>query len=85
MELIKAPWSVKYRGRTLQASLSFAAAMTLAEDTIRANRKHRLNEAHGKCHAYVVSNSLPIFDTTASIYVELSLSDNQLLTTISIL
>lgn len=82
--VLNTEWRVLYCGSDLQFQ-SFDAASKYAEDTIRANRRHAISELHGRCTATICSGALTLFSAQAHIYIDYSLHNNELITSIRIL
>lgn len=81
--LLDTKWTIYHKGRKHEVD-SFEAGMILAEDMIRANRRHAINEYHAECMARLQSEPLPLFDCMCTLSVHMQLCDNELTTQITI-
>lgn len=82
--VLNTEWHVIYCGNDLPFH-DFNAASKFAEDSIRANRRHAISELHGRCTATICSGALTLFSAQAHIYIDYSLHNNELITSIRIL
>lgn len=81
--LLDTKWAIYHKGRKYEVD-SFEAGMILAEDMIRANRRHANNEYHAESLARLSSEPLPLFDCICTINVHMRLCNNDLITQITI-
>lgn len=81
--LLDTKWSILHKGKKHDVD-SFETGMILAEDMIRANRRHAINEYHAKCMARLQSEPIPLFDVMCTINVHMQLCNNELITQITI-
>lgn len=83
--VLNTEWFVRYYRGNTSPFHTFSDASRFAETTIRENRKHAINELHARCTATICSGALTLFSAQAHIYIDYSLHNNELITSIRIL
>lgn len=83
--VLNTDWHVRYYRGNSSPFQSFSDACRFAETTIRDNRRHAMSELHARCTATICSGALTLFSAQVHIYIDFSLHNNELITSIRIL